>query len=678
MAFSFGSTSTTPAPAPSTGGGFSFGSTAAPTPAAPAPSTAGGGGFSFGSTPAPATAAPTGGSSFSFGSAPASAPVPAAAPSTSAFSFATPSAAAPTTSNTTSTFGFGTPAAASMNSTATSTSLFHTTPSATTTAAGPQQMSQNTISHLPITANTPYKSLPPNAQKLIDDIYNLIHRHEQTMAAVSTMQPSSISHNHSQQQGTDAADIAAGTSSIILPSSTSSSSTNMSNQISSLECSIKEIKQNLDTFTKQTDVIFKQTNVIFQQTYHHAVYPLQSTAARHGLLSSNNQLLPELNTLLHNVSDIAKKLNSVLMESMIHVDYVQGMPSVYLWNVMDDYMERLYDLDYRLNQLSKKMRKKMGVVQKSREQLPMMHHGSSNGGAIMNGSNGTDELSQAVENHLQEFVRIADVVAKMHTQMEELRKGYKDQLLRESFRTNGSGRASSNGIGIGTHSGHISGGNTMTLDPFLEADERERNYERRLEQEAFRRRNEAAPPAPAPTTQPNTAQPAPAAGGGLFGAPAPASGGGLFGTPTPASGGGLFGAPTPAPSTGGGFFGAPTPAPSTGGGLFGAPAPSTGGALFGAPAPAAGGGGLFGSTTPAPVTTTPAPSGGLFGSSAPAPGASSFSFGSTPATPAAPTAGGGLFGSTPAPATGAFGFGNASNASSSTSRARRKSGSRRR
>ena len=103
----------------------------------------------------------------------------------------------------------------------------------------------------------------------------------------------------------------------------------MSNQISSLESSIKEIKQNLDSFMKQTDIIFKQTNVIFQQTYHHAVYPLQSTAARHGLLSSssNNQLLPELNALLHNVSDIAKKLNSVLMENMVHVDYVEGMPS---------------------------------------------------------------------------------------------------------------------------------------------------------------------------------------------------------------------------------------------------------------------------------------------------------------------------------------------------------------
>lgn len=116
---------------------------------------------------------------------------------------------------------------------------------------------------------------------------------------------------------------------------------------------------------------------------------------------------------------------------------------------------------------------------------------------------------------------------------------------------------------------------------------------------------------------------------------------------TPASG--------PAPSTG---FGQ-APASTPGGGLFGSSAPAPGGLFGSAPAPAGGGfgaapkpGGLFGST-PAPAPgglfgSTPAPApGGAFGST-PAPAAGSL-FGSTPAP-----APGGAFGSTPAPAAGSL------------------------
>ena len=109
-------------------------------------------------------------------------------------------------------------------------------------------------------------------------------------------------------------------------------------------------------------------------------------------------------------------------------------------------------------------------------------------------------------------------------------------------------------------------------------------------------------PAPAPGGL-FGAPPAPAPAGGLFGStPAPAPGG-LFGAPAPAPGGGLFGAPAPAP---GGLFGAPAPKPA-GGGLFGAPVPAPGG-YFGAPAPAPQTGGLFG----APVHAPTAPLGGAY------------------------------------------------------------------
>lgn len=119
-------------------------------------------------------------------------------------------------------------------------------------------------------------------------------------------------------------------------------------------------------------------------------------------------------------------------------------------------------------------------------------------------------------------------------------------------------------------------------------------------------------------------------------------GGSTFGTPAPATGG-LFGAPAPAPTGGfGSTFGAPAPATGFGAAsTFGKPATTS---LFGgapaAPAPAFGG---FGSTTPAPAFSAPAPTPGLFGGSpAPAP-----AFGAAPA----PAFGG--FGATPAPAFGA-------------------------
>jgi Nucleoporin autopeptidase/Nuclear protein 96/Nucleoporin FG repeat region len=141
-----------------------------------------------------------------------------------------------------------------------------------------------------------------------------------------------------------------------------------------------------------------------------------------------------------------------------------------------------------------------------------------------------------------------------------------------------------------------------------------------------------------------------------FGSPAPAPS--LFGGPTQTGGGafgqpsGGFGQPSAPPAPGFGGFGAPAPAPS----MFGAPAPSGFGApsAFGAPAPSAfgapAGGGLFGSSAPAPSTGF---GGGLFGQ-APAPstfGAPSSGFGSTTFGAPAPS-GGGLFGA-PAPAFGA-------------------------
>ena len=126
----------------------------------------------------------------------------------------------------------------------------------------------------------------------------------------------------------------------------------------------------------------------------------------------------------------------------------------------------------------------------------------------------------------------------------------------------------------------------------------------------------------APAGSTATAQsPAPSATGFSFGSSPAPSGGGLFGS-TPA---------TAAAPTTSAFGTSPAPAPFTGFGGFGAssqPAPA-GASLFGS-TPAPSGGGLFGSTTPAPASSgsffgstpaAPAPGGSFFGSSTPAPAA---------------------------------------------------------
>lgn len=476
------------------------------------------------------------------------------------------------------------------------------------------------------------------------------------MSSVSTMQP--ILLNQQAKIRTDSADIAAGSSTPI-PQSEENFAAVLANKISSLQHGIKQIKQDLEYYKNQTNDVFNKSSQTLNLTLTCGVYPLQETAARRGI---TQEQLPELYQLVNSASQIAQKLNEALLNNTTHVDYMVGMPSTYLWSTMDDLVERMNDLGGRLQRLNKGIESKKAFLMQSTQH---------SGGVGMNGRNNlVEDMSQALVNQVEGVQRIAAAVGVIEEHMKSLRTALKDRLVRDGFQNrNGSGIGVA-GVGTGSSSG------ISNLDPFAEADERERDYERRLEAEFHKRSIDAAPPAPpAPT-------PAPAPTG-LFGSttPAPAPGGGLFGsTPAPAPGG-LFGS-TPAPSPGGGLFGS-TPAPAPGG-LFGSttPAPAPGG-LFGSTTPAPAALGAFGATTPAPAAMSalggPAPApGGLFGSTTPAPAASSaFSFGNTATAPA--PAAGGLFGAAaPAPApTGGFGFGSTPAPASTTSRSRRKPGRRR-
>ena len=644
MGFSFGAT---PTPAPAAGGGFSFGSTPAPSAATPAPATGG----LFGATPAPATGG-------LFGATPAPAPVG----------------------------GFG------------------------TSAFGP---SNNAANALQISASTPFSSLPQNAQKMVDDMNSLVHQHKQTMASVTTMLPSLLN----KSRRTSDADKAAGSSE---SSNTQTNIAPLTRKMQLTQDKLQQLKQELDETSQRVEKVSGASQNLYKITYESAIYPVQSIAARNNIalpqienqpftdINNNNQnsssttnssqqpntsnTATNMNTTNTSMQPIIHKLNQMLNENSSHVDRVEGMPSVYLWNMIQDLNQRLVFLHKKLMRMKQELERKSQQTQMELENFANLTT--------------MEELSLGIQIQTENLVRVADMVSNLQTQLEMVKEMYKRQLVKDGIQ--GQIRMSSlnrnMGIGIGVGLGMdeiVLGDGTMDMDPFYKADQLELQQEQRLELEVRKRNFEAAANVqgmtPHGTVNPTTGaiQSAPAPAGGLFGSstPAPATSGGLFGSSTPApASGGLFGS-TPAPAGGGGLFGASTPGPASGG-LFGStPAPASGGGLFGTSTPGPASGGLLGST-PAPSTSgglfgakapTPAPVGGGFsfgttpaaGGATPAPAASGFSFGNTPA--AATPASGGLFGSTPAPAAtgGLFGTPAATPATPATKSKRRGAGRRR-
>mmetsp|Transcript_23493 Transcript_23493/g.26768 ORF Transcript_23493/g.26768 Transcript_23493/m.26768 type:complete len:262 (-) Transcript_23493:106-891(-) len=246
------------------------------------------------------------------------------------------------------------------------------------------------------------------------------------------------------------------------------------------------------------------------------------------------------------------------------------MPSVYLWNVCEDFDGRVYTLSKRLERLHREIesRNKFLIQSSSSSyQSSMTTHGNHHGGGIGGGgpltrkSHVVEDLSLAVQNQVESLLRMAGVISKLHEQMDGLRCAYKDRLIMERFHSGGAA-AGGNGAGNRGFNGQIASHhntNSSGLDPFEEADAHERDKERRLEIEV---RNKAIAASETVGVAQAQAQAQAQAATGI-GAPAPA--GGLFGSTAPApAAGGLFGggAAAPAPATGG-LFGAPAPAPAS-------------------------------------------------------------------------------------------------------------------
>jgi hypothetical protein len=639
MAFSFGASSSTPSAPPSSGGGFSFGAA----PAAPATSTAASSstpsstGFSFFGSSGSAPPAPSTGGSFSFGGSGTNAP-------SSGFGGLSSSGGTTAAAGSSSSgggggglFSFSSPAPASASTTTTSTFGNTGTLTGFPSTAGPQTAASAPSGVGRMTAHAPFSALPPNGQKIIHDIYALLHQHNQTMSSVSTMIPSSLfTVTHTADQAAGGID------------GSRSESTMMTSRLMDLNELLKELVRDMEREARSVEIILHESQELYKLTHQCAIYPVQNIAKRRSIA------LPPIGASVNEGGDgsIVEKLNTLLQENSSQVDRLEGMPSLYLWRTMENLRERNEKLYQRIGCMKNLLngRKRMmgpSVV-------------SSRGGEGETASykeHRMEELSLKMQMQVENLVRVAGIVGKMNERIEDLKLGYKRYIAKQTFQRGTltsignvmgpSYGSMKSGIGIGIGEGDLEGSyfadrGVGTFDPFAEADRKELENMRRVEVEVRRRAIEASKSVPSMNAStPLTANTGTATGGGLFGsstpAPAPTAGGFSFGgntsTPAPApTGGGLFGSSTPvaAPAAGGFSFGGsastPAPAPTGGGGLFGSttanastgsgfsfgsgtggnPAPSSGGLSFGstsAPAPA--GGTLFGgAASSAPVPSS--------------------------------------------------------------------------
>jgi len=453
------------------------------------------------------------------------------------------------------------------------------------------------------------------------------------------------------------ADKAAGTGSRSYNGHSSNNNNNNNNSMAPLSQrmqathdKVTELKEELEDTSISVSKVFGESNGLYNLTHECAIYPVKNIAARRQIdLPSDNT---SANANANQLSETVKRLNAMLQENSTHVDRLEGMPSVYLWRMMEDLQKRIEGLYQKLGIMKKELGGRKDIVWREVERVS----GSGGGGDSMN-MDATEELSSAMQNQMHALVRVAGVVGRLNEMMEELRQAYKRQVAFERFQKGGmramnsSGQMNMNmgGAGYGAGVG-IGFDNGMGFDPFLEADRKEYEEERRLNLEVRTRTIQAAANIPTMNALPAAPlTPAPASGG-LFGntpALAPVAGGGFFGSaPTPAPGGGLFGAKSPAPAGSAfGGFGSPTPgAPAAGGSLFGGtPAAPAAAGLFGASTPVAApaaGGFSFGGSTPVAAPTTAGGFGGGFGSTPTLAPAAGGLFGAPAAAPAA----GGMFG----------------------------------
>lgn len=586
MAFSFGaSTSNFSAPAPSAG--FTFapanpGGSAGPSWSNTA-TTGGGGASLFGSSPS--TPAPTG----MFGSSATAAPTPA--PTGLFGSSSSGTAAAPTglfgTSTTTpapfstaSFTGFG----SSTAPTTTATGLF----GSPTAAAQQQQQPQ------PVNAHTPYSALPENAKQLIDQIHSTMMAHRRTMFNVSHMSPALLSlldheratpcyivtpgiDSNQQQRVNTVGGLTKDRITTLKTAETEKKP--ITYQLELLNSQLLSLEQQIQLTSTNAKQLHSQGQQASENATRYASWPCEVMALRRGIPTAGD------NTALE-----AKMRQFMSEQAVQNVDWIEQIPSPFMWNALHSLDSKLRSLLFKVHQL--------------KNDLNFMTTTTTNhtADAAAGDKHTTKDVLTAVDicNVVQAqqeaFLRLAAIASSLHDEL---------QLTKINYL-----RAATAYMNIFQDSSNLYKSRSISpsLDPFQKADAQELEEEHRLQ--ARIRASVAAATAAAATntntpakssTTTNTFPDSSTPSVGFSSALAP-SGTSLFGTPAPSS---PF-VTTPSNTTGTkNLFGAtstfmstpstPTTAtttPITPGGLFGTNTTVASNTLYGASN--ASSGGLFG------------------------------------------------------------------------------------
>jgi hypothetical protein len=459
---------------------------------------------SFGGTPAPSTG-------LSFGS-------PAPAPSASTFSFGAPS---PVSGAPTAGYSFGpTAPGTSPSNTSFGSSAFGGFGSPSLGLGTTHAFSQQAAT---ISGGTPYSALPPDIRQAIDKIHEAMMNHKRTVNGFRSIGPSLL--------------IPANKPSTALVTHGSGSTTD------SLPVLIKRLQGTMTQLESElrlqalADACKGEYETLYKQSVQ-ALWTLEALANHRNV---HLKAIPSDRKLQESSSQSTQaQLQEVLDMQMAHVDRFEGMPSPYLWKVLDDMKTHLSNLEKRLWMAQQQAQNSLG-------------------------KGGQARISEEIYKQMHQVTRAAKFIQKLNLETDNLRNIYRFYEKGENI-----------------------------LDKTYH---KEQSRERHLDDLV---RYDFVKASAASATQGQIAPaPVPAAGGfGTFtssttgSAPSSSFGGFGFGSPAPASN---FGSATPAPA-----LNAPTPAPPMFGSTSTTPAPAFGAtpSTFGSATSSFGASTSFSSSTP--------------------------------------------------------------------------------
>lgn len=401
-------------------------------------------------------------------------------------------------------------------------------PAAPAFGSAPQQAQQSPV----FSGNTPYSQLPDNAKRAIDQIYQLMMQHRRTLASVKTMAPALLADQSStcdsMNEKVSPADAAAGSPKRTTPQTDET----LSQQMVGLNSQIQTLLQSAESNMTEAHQLKSRAGEATAQAKLHGAWPVENVAARRGVaLSSIREALndpsgePSAGSNSNgkpassvNVSGMTN-LDAIALQQIMdirasHVDRVEAMPSPYYYEVLHNFEQRVIavqrDVDAVRSRLAiaEEAERVQAAISGGRmmgnDASLLLSGGNANTMMMLYQNNGhqvplPQKLASLARSHSDAFIQISAQAARAHEGLAEVKLRYQ-RLCQQ-------------------RQGYYD-------DPFLKADVEEISREREMQ---HRIREEQIATAPPP--EPKPAQAAPSTG--LFGAksPAPATGGGLFGAP---------------------------------------------------------------------------------------------------------------------------------------------------